>query len=196
MRPLLLALVLALSNPVARLDVTVQRAVQQERAPAYERVMRAATDLGRPAIMLGALLGVAVLGGPVGVEIARETLVAVVPANLVVEGLKHTVGRVRPDGDRRRSNSSFPSSHAANAFAIAAVFARRVRRLAVPMWLLAATVAWSRIYLNRHFLSDVVVGAVLGLACAWIAARWARGRDSRRGATGKAGAPGATAAAS
>ena len=97
--------------------------------------------------------------------------------NLAVEGLKRLTYRARPDGEHKRSNAAFPSSHAANAFALAAVLARRWRRAAPALWLLAALIAFSRIYLNRHFTSDAVVGSVIGLVGAWaVHAEWERRR--------------------
>jgi undecaprenyl-diphosphatase len=98
--------------------------------------------------------------------------VALAGTNLVVEVLKRAVGRTRPDGARKRSNSSFPSSHAANAFALAWVLGARWRRGAPWFLALALTVAFSRMYLNRHFLSDVVAAALIGMICSWAAARW------------------------
>ena len=43
-----------------------------------------------------------------------------------------------------------------------------------------ALVASSRLYLNRHFLSDVVVGAMIGFAWAWALARWVFDRTWKR----------------
>jgi undecaprenyl-diphosphatase len=39
------------------------------------------------------------------------------------------------------------------------------------LWLLAVLVAVSRIYVGVHYPLDVLGGAVLGLACAWVAHR-------------------------
>ncbi len=169
MRTLLLAL--ALLNPIERLDLATAAAVQRARRPALESTMRAATRWGRPAAGLAVLaLAADALGGTgwTGVGIAALALAG---TNLTVEILKRAVGRARPDGERRPSNASFPSSHAANAFAVACVLARRWRRAAPAFFVLALLVAASRMYLNRHFLSDVVAGAVIGIACAWLAAR-------------------------
>ena len=177
-----LLLVLALLSPIERLDLDVQRAVQASRAPWLEPVMRGASDVGRPANVLAVLLAVALFDAAAGPLTARLTLLAMVPTNLVVEGLKRAVNRTRPDGERKRSNASFPSSHAANAAAIAWVFSRRWRRLAPAFWAAALLVAGSRVYLNRHYLSDALVGLAIGAACGWLAPRLARLRTLARSA--------------
>jgi undecaprenyl-diphosphatase len=127
-------------------------------------------------VVLGALLGIAVIDATEGVALARVALIAAGVVNLVVEGIKRGTERVRPDGDRNPANSSFPSSHAANAFALAALLARRWRRGAAAFWIGAAVIAVSRVYLNRHFASDVLVGAVLGGGLALATARVMRWR--------------------
>jgi undecaprenyl-diphosphatase len=60
-------------------------------------------------------------------------------------------------------SGAFPSGHAATAFACATVIACRQRRLAVPAFVLAAAIAWSRVYVGVHWPLDVVGGAILGL---------------------------------
>lgn len=172
MRALLLAI--ALLAPLEQMDLEVQRAVQASRAPWLEPVMRAASGVGRPANVLGALLAIALFDATAGPATARLALAALLPTNLVVEGLKLAVDRPRPDGEHKRSNASFPSSHAANAAAIAWIFSRRWRRLAPAFWAAALLVAWSRVYLDRHYLSDVLAGLAIGMTCAWLAPRIGR----------------------
>jgi undecaprenyl-diphosphatase len=179
-----LLLWLAFLGPLQALDDSVQAAVQRMRSPALEKPMRALTDVGRPVVVFGGLLLVAAFDAAAGPSTARLALAALIPTNLVVEGLKVGIGRTRPDGDRKRVNSSFPSSHAANAFALAFVLARRYRRAVALFVALAAAVAFSRMYLNRHFLSDVVAGAFIGAACAWAVARWFASRARTRGQPG------------
>jgi len=167
------ALAVTLLGPVVDLDHRVQSAVQSRRGPVADRVMRAATDLGRRDVLAWGLLAIAVLDGVEGPGTVRRALVALAGTNLTVEGLKRLVARPRPDGERNPANSSFPSGHAASAFGLALVLARRWRRASAALWLLAALVAFSRIYLNRHFLSDVVSGVALGLLVTWLVlARW------------------------
>ena len=172
-RLLLLAALLAL--PWQDLDVAVQRASQAGRRPALEAPMHALSADSRPVLLVG--MGVALLSGGLARAAAVEALVALVPVNLVVELTKRAVDRARPDGERRRSNAAFPSSHAANAFALAWVLARRWPRGWPAYFLLAAAIGWSRIYLNRHWATDVLVGAALGVALAELALQaWRRWR--------------------
>ncbi len=81
-----------------------------------------------------------------------------------VLGIKYSVGRLRPDGSKR---TSFPSGHTATAFT-AATFLHKEYGWRSPWWSFGAyTVATatglSRIFNNRHYMSDVVVGAGIGI---------------------------------
>jgi membrane-associated phospholipid phosphatase len=79
----------------------------------------------------------------------------------VVYVLKPVVDRQRPDGGRQ----SFPSGHAASAFAGAAFLQRRYGwSYGVPAYAMATFVAYSRVESKRHWTSDVVAGGVLGIA--------------------------------
>jgi len=176
------AVVLALLDPIVALDVQLRDYVQARRTPVFDEVMQAATDLGRRDIVAMVLLGIAVFSGPAGPATARCALAALVGSNLVVEGLKRAVGRVRPDGDPKRSNSSFPSGHAASAVAAAVVMSRRWSGGTWLFVLGAVVVSWSRIYLNRHFLSDVLASVVIGVGFGLLALRWTDPRAVKQGA--------------
>jgi membrane-associated phospholipid phosphatase len=64
-------------------------------------------------------------------------------------------------------STSFPSGHAATAFATATAVAILYPRLRVPVLLIAALVALSRVYLGVHYWSDVLVGSAVGVAIGW-----------------------------
>jgi undecaprenyl-diphosphatase len=167
--------------PLQPIDDAARAWAQAHRSPALETPMHVLSDKSRLALLAG--VAVALVSGPGGRAFVLEAALAAIPANLVVQGLKWGVDRTRPDGSRKRANSSFPSSHAANAFTVAAVLARRWRRAAIPAWLLAAAVAYSRIYLDRHWLSDVLFGLPLAFASAWCAARLLLIQQRRTAAT-------------
>ncbi len=64
------------------------------------------------------------------------------------------------------STYSFPSGHATVSFACATVLALAVPRLRWPLFVLAALIAWSRVYVGVHYPGDVLAGAALGVAIA------------------------------
>jgi undecaprenyl-diphosphatase len=61
---------------------------------------------------------------------------------------------------------SFPSGHAATSFACATILAFAVPRLAIPFYVLAAAIGFSRVYVGVHYPLDVLGGAALGVAVA------------------------------
>ncbi len=176
-RSLLLAL--ALSWPLQPLDDAVQSWMRSHRDPSAHQAMDFVSSRARWLLIGAAATGL--VAGAAGRGFVAELAVALVPVNLVVEGLKWTVGRTRPDGERHRRNSSFPSSHAANAFALAAVLTRCWPRSALPAWLAAGVVAFSRLYLDRHWFSDVLASALIALAFAWLSARILKRGQERTG---------------
>jgi undecaprenyl-diphosphatase len=59
---------------------------------------------------------------------------------------------------------SFPSGHATVAFACATVLSVATPRLALPLYSLAALIAFSRVYVGVHYPLDTLAGAALGAA--------------------------------
>lgn len=87
-----------------------------------------------------------------------------------VEFIKNTAAVSRPfvaipDARVLVSHSfgySFPSGHTASAFMAAYIIARQYGRSLVAVYLIAALVAFSRVYAGVHYMSDVAGGAVIG----------------------------------
>lgn len=83
---------------------------------------------------------------------------------VAVNGLKYSVKTMRPDGSTR---NSFPSGHTATAFMAAAMLDKEFG--CVSPWIsiggyaVAATVGISRQLNNRHWISDVLAGAGIGI---------------------------------
>lgn len=76
---------------------------------------------------------------------------------------------------------SFPSGHAATAFALATALAFAYPRARWAFVAPAILVGVSRIYLGAHFLSDVIAGAGVGAAAGWICWRVLRPRSDPDG---------------
>jgi hypothetical protein len=93
-------------------------------------------------------------------HLGMDLLQADILSEMMVEPLKFSVRRLRPDGSNRQS---FPSGHAAITFATATVIERHLGwKKAVLAYVLASYVASSRLHDNVHYLSDVVFGAAVG----------------------------------
>jgi membrane-associated phospholipid phosphatase len=123
------------------------------RADGVER----AGDVTAIALPAGAALGALVAGDHRGLAELAEAFGSTMA---VVYVLKPTIDRTRPNG----GHQSFPSGHAASAFAGAAFLERRYGwRLGVPAGLLATFTAWTRVESHEHYTSDVIAGAALGI---------------------------------
>jgi undecaprenyl-diphosphatase len=111
---------------------------------------------------------------------------------ILVQGLKHGIGRPRPRlhqedtffaGPTLESGlDSFPSGHASASFAVATVMANYFPRWARAVYALAGFVALTRIFRGSHFVSDALAGIVLGLVVGTLAAAPASEWSGRLGA--------------
>jgi membrane-associated phospholipid phosphatase len=109
------------------------------------------------ALALGKVSGNSRLAG-VGADLARAQLVS----QTFVQALKFTTGRTRPDGS---NTQSFPSGHTASAAATASVLQRHFGwKVGGPAYAFAGYVAAARMSADKHHLSDVLMGAAIGIA--------------------------------
>ncbi len=110
------------------------------------------------------------------VSYAIGMAIAGLGAGIFAQIVKHLIGRARPElwlgpvHYAPGSSTSFPSGHTVGAFALAGilVFASRSISLRVIALILAAAVGLARILAFRHWTSDVVASASIGLVVAWV----------------------------
>jgi undecaprenyl-diphosphatase len=174
------------------LDPLFRGAIAGWRTPGFRAVMEWVTLFGQGWVLGAIGLAVALIGRRLGRrDLFRAGLVAI-PA-LMVSGLlsrvvKILVGRPRPgvvDQDLAHwgpslaaGYNSFPSGHATAAFTLAAVLASASPSWRPALYGLAALIAFSRVAVDAHFVSDVVAGGLLGWAAGRVAARVAAPRES------------------
>jgi undecaprenyl-diphosphatase len=155
-------------------DRAAYEAIARTPTPSLDEPLRRLSDAANGSRLWLAIAGVlAMFGGKRGRRAALEGVVAIgatsASINLVA---KSFATRPRPDpADTPRfatrdvqmpTSSSFPSGHAASAFAFAYVVGRHVPILAIPVRLVAGAVAYSRVHLGVHYPGDVAVGSVAG----------------------------------
>ena len=164
---------LAGSLSVSPLDERIRYSRAYSGAPGYERPrnnagFEAGNRLGSSVVQVGGAFATYTIGRWVGTPAVAELGRDLVRAQLLTAGvtrlLKHTVRRTRPDGVGS-SRTSFPSGHTSGTFASATVLSQHYGwKVGLPAFGLASYAAAARVANNSHFLSDVVFGAVIGMA--------------------------------
>lgn len=167
------------------LTYTFDKDIQQQLQSNKSKGITKATDVGSlagdPFIHLGAaalVYGTAIAAdSPKWKEIGEMMGEAIVLADATTLIIKETVGRGRPSvtvhkGDYKplgfkKDYDSFSSMHTSSSFAMASVLSATSDSIAMKMayYSGAAFVAFSRLYQNRHWTSDVIFGAALGELC-------------------------------
>lgn len=176
-------LVWYIDGPMKGFIVSVQSDWGLQVATVITAVGYGLTDAGIAAVLFG--LG-RLTGRPREAVAGKLGLFAVIVSGLSGQVLKNLFCRARPlteqSGEffvefpclgKGAGFISFPSGHSVTAFALAFVLARSYPRYAVPLYGLAVLVALSRVYLAKHFPSDVVAGAVVGILSGWFVCRLA-----------------------
>jgi undecaprenyl-diphosphatase len=146
---------------------------QRTANPVFDAVMPVITDRAQFIVPLIALwLFLFWRAGKKGRIVAALTLVVIAASDQIsAHVLKPLFSRTRPPYvlesvrllvDTTRS-FSFPSSHASNGFAVAAFVSSFYPRTKIVLYVLAALLAYSRVYVGVHFPSDALGGAALGL---------------------------------
>lgn len=133
-------------------------------SPALDGLFEPGATIGGAGVQFGGALATFALG-----RVTKSPRLAIVGADLVraqivgtmlTQGIKLSTGRQRPDGSR----FSFPSGHTASSFTTAAVLQRHFGwKAGIPAYGLAAFVAGSRLQENKHYMSDVIFGAAVGI---------------------------------
>jgi len=154
----------------AELDLRGAQALHRVAArPLLHALLAACSRLADGPLWVGAIVLLALLGEP------RHALMmlGLGGINLVVYyALKRGIRRRRPFERCDDIHAcvkvpdafSFPSGHTQHAFAFALLLSSLHPGLAPLLWSFAALVGLSRVVLGLHFPSDVVIGALLGLA--------------------------------
>jgi undecaprenyl-diphosphatase len=159
------------------IDQAVYRAIAATPSPTLDRGLRrlsSAADHSKLWLALATALALrggrprrAALLGVASIGLASAT------ANIVA---KRLLRRARPDragvavpADRKvrmPASTSFPSGHAASAFAFATAVGDELPAAWLPLHALAAAVAYSRVHTGVHYPGDAIIGSLMGTGAA------------------------------
>lgn len=80
---------------------------------------------------------------------------------IITQGLKYAIHKERPNGE---DNLSFPSGHSSVTFQAASFIHKRYgTKYALPAYIAATFVGYSRVEADKHYTEDVLAGAALGI---------------------------------
>ncbi len=177
---------------VEALDVAVYAAIAATPTPTLDRVFSAVSRAAdHSKLWTATAAALTLVGGHHGRRAAVNGMASIAVASTLANvGLKPLGRRRRPDRAAYAVplarqvamplTTSFPSGHAASAFAFATGVTRELPTVGIPAYGAAAVVAYSRVHTGVHYPLDVIVGAVLGGALSPVATRWLDRRRARR----------------
>ncbi len=170
-----------------RIDLAVQEAISRTPTPSLDQDLNRLTRASNYwRLWLGSAAILSATRGARGRRAAATGLTSMAIssalANLMVKPLG---GRRRPDQGSvaaarlapMPSSNSFPSGHSASAFGFATGVGSVLPMDAIPIRMLAAAVAYSRVHTGVHYPADAIAGAFLGTT---VGQATARALDHRR----------------
>jgi membrane-associated phospholipid phosphatase len=119
-------------------------------------------------------------------RIVAAMILACALAGAVARVIKISAGRARPSVQTEAAwngpslsarYNAFPSGHTAASTAFFATLALACWRIGAPFLVIPLLIAFSRMYVGAHFLSDVVCALLIGLLSAFTIAQWLLGED-------------------
>jgi membrane-associated phospholipid phosphatase len=161
-----------------QVDAALYAAVAGTRTPVLDKSMAQLSDAANYSrLSIASAVVLALTAGQTGRRAAAYGLASVaVTATIVNLAVKPLTSRRRPDRAAERVPSerhvrmplstSFPSGHSAAAFAFATGVGHVMPAAAVPLRLLATSVAYARVHTGVHYPGDVIAGSLMGVSFA------------------------------
>ncbi len=142
------------------------------KGPAADFIFNTATLSGnRESILLYSAV-FTVFGDSADISHQKEAIIGGALTSGACSLIRYIINRRRPTGNTSRWNSSFPSGHSEMSAFIAVYFGKRYPKYRIPLYVWALLVGTSRVYLKRHWFSDVMAGYALGSLGAYLTIRF------------------------
>jgi membrane-associated phospholipid phosphatase len=169
-------------------DGAVQTWIAQDQNPGVRKFMRGVGQVGDwpEHISLGLVLLVLAYWrrSKKWMRIFAAMILACALAGAGARVVKIAAGRARPSVETEAAwkgpslssrYNAFPSGHTAASTAFFATLALASWRIGIPFLVIPLLIAFSRMYVAAHHLSDVVCASFIGLLSAYVVAHWLLG---------------------
>ena len=151
----------ASSNTIGDADRDAFRYIHEDMKNGFfDATLPTIQEMGDTDVYLGICTILLAFGNEKMAETGKLAAAAFMESGTIAYSLKKIVGRRRPLS--RSERNSFPSGHATLAFTMATVAGHGYPKLRIPLYMAAFGTAFTRVYLGRHYPSDVIVGALIG----------------------------------
>ena len=151
----------ASSNAIGDADRDLFRYIHEDMENGFfDTTLPVIQRMGEPQVYAGVCMILCAFGDERMARTGKLAAAAFLEAAFVSYSLKQIVGRSRPLNEE--DTKSFPSGHTTIAFTMATIAGHEYSKLRIPLYILAFGTAFSRIYLGRHYPSDVLAGAAIG----------------------------------
>ena len=149
-------------STIVNLDKKVQEFISSNRTDNMNNMMIGLTSIGSVSVNLVFLIFLYLLGD--FTQFLSVALGLGATAS-IIQTIKYLSSRERPENQvvTASFSSSFPSGHSASAFSFATLLSAFYPALISISFTTASLVAFSRIYLGEHFLSDALAGSLIGI---------------------------------
>lgn len=141
--------------------------------PILDYLMPIITILGSFYLWIIGLIILFIFGGLKEKNTAVLGIITIILSTAIIVVLKFVIAEPRPfivldnvNLLESVNSFSFPSNHAATAFAGSLILGKKYGYIYLLM-ILACLVAFSRVYIGVHYPLDIICGAIIGLTCAW-----------------------------
>jgi membrane-associated phospholipid phosphatase len=185
---IIIIFMIGLNSYSQSIDLSILKSINKNEMPCWDKTMRITSNSVYPALVIapGSLLltGYIQNDKPM-MRNGLKTGIAIGLNIVLTTGLKYTINRPRPfkqypDDVIQRTDAgkySFPSGHTSSAFAMATAVTLSTKKwyVAVPSYLYACGVGYSRMRLGVHFPSDVLGGMIVGIGSSllvWQVDKW------------------------
>ena len=153
---------------LTQLDRQLSTRLQIRRTGLLRSVLHTIAHTGDSVLWVAILIGLVLAGQS---DLAARAALVVGGLALIIGALKLVFRRGRPSDENvrlyfRMDAHSFPSGHAARTAGLAVLFSAFEPALSVAAVIWVVGVSLARVWLGVHFVSDVVVGALIGVGVA------------------------------
>ena len=179
------------AKSVEAADVAIAKQFTPVRNHPVVKAIGKASEVGDQPPLYAISAGVFTAGVMTGDRRAAKAGLRMLAAHFLTirfkDAIKHVIDRSRPDliakegkyemrpGHRTAKDyTSFPSGHTASSVAVALAYGREYPKQRGAAVGLASAIAVAQVVRSKHFVSDLIAGAAVGIAAEHLAERWLR----------------------